>query len=161
QRPADQRAGAGVDRGRARPAPRGDPARALRAGRADGDRRGTRRRGGSGRRHRRRRAALTLGPALAESVRMPRAPLESGGGSADDGRTTARFGVTMVTVVRNGAATLERTIQSVLAQRGTDLDYLIVDGDSTDGTRDVIRRYQGRLRWLSEPDRGLYDAMNK
>src|SRR5262245_23017238 len=92
---------------------------------------------------------------------MPRAPLESGGGSADDGRTTARLGVTVVTVVRNGAATLERTIHSVLAQRGTDLDYLIVDGDSTDGTRDVIRRYQGRLRWLSEPDRGLYDAMNK
>jgi glycosyltransferase involved in cell wall biosynthesis len=64
-------------------------------------------------------------------------------------------------VVRNARATLERTIRSVLAQRGPELDYLVVDGASTDGTLDVIRAHEARLRWISEPDRGLYDAMNK
>jgi glycosyltransferase len=64
-------------------------------------------------------------------------------------------------VVRNARATLERTIRSVLAQAGPDVEYLVIDGNSSDGTQDLIRAYEGRLRWLSEPDRGLYDAMNK
>lgn len=64
-------------------------------------------------------------------------------------------------MVRNARATLERTIRSVLAQRGLDLDYLVIDGASTDGTLDVIIAHTDRLRWISEPDRGLYDAMNK
>jgi len=75
--------------------------------------------------------------------------------------STERPAVTVITAVRNGRATLERTIESVLAQTFAPLDYLIVDGASTDGTRDLIERYAGRLRWVSEPDRGLYDAMNK
>jgi glycosyltransferase involved in cell wall biosynthesis len=64
-------------------------------------------------------------------------------------------------VVRNARATLERTIRSVLAQAGPEVEYLVIDGDSSDGTQDVIRAHEGRLRWISEPDRGLYDAMNK
>lgn len=73
----------------------------------------------------------------------------------------ARAGVSVVTVVRNGVATLERTIRSVMTQAHPDLDYVIVDGDSSDGTRELIRSFEQRLRWISEPDRGLYDAMNK
>lgn len=70
--------------------------------------------------------------------------------------------VTVVTVVRNGAATLERTIESVLAQDQPGLEYLIVDGGSTDGTVDIIQRYAARLAgWVSEPDRGISDAFNK
>ena len=75
--------------------------------------------------------------------------------------SSAPAGVCVITVVRNGVRTLERTILSVLAQTHPDIDYLIVDGASTDGTLELIRRYEPRLRWLSEPDHGLYDAMNK
>lgn len=71
--------------------------------------------------------------------------------------------ISIITVVRNGAAVLEETILSVLEQKRTrDLDYLIIDGGSTDGTVQVIERYADQLRyWVSEPDCGTYDAMNK
>lgn len=70
--------------------------------------------------------------------------------------------VSIVTVVFNGAATLERTIQSVLAQRGPAMEYIIVDGGSTDGTLEIIKRYEDQLEcWVSGPDTGIYDAMNK
>lgn len=70
--------------------------------------------------------------------------------------------VSIITVVYNGAATLERTIESVLAQGYPDLEYIIVDGGSTDGTVDIIKRHGKALsRWVSEPDQGIYDAMNK
>jgi len=69
--------------------------------------------------------------------------------------------VTVITVVRNAEKTLERTIQSVLEQTHPSLDHLIMDGRSTDGTLDILRKYQHCVRWISEPDRGLYDAMNK
>src|SRR5690349_188109 len=70
--------------------------------------------------------------------------------------------VSIVTVVLNGAGTLERALQSVLQQSFRDYEYLIIDGGSTDGTLDIVRKYEARIRyWCSEPDDGLYDAMSK
>jgi glycosyltransferase involved in cell wall biosynthesis len=70
--------------------------------------------------------------------------------------------VTVITVCLNSAKTIQRTIDSVLHQSFTDIEYIIVDGGSTDGTLDIIKRHRSHIRHLiSEPDRGLYDAMNK
>ncbi|MBR1682954.1 MAG: glycosyltransferase [Bacteroidaceae bacterium] len=73
--------------------------------------------------------------------------------------------ISIITVAYNSAATLEDTIQSVLSQTYPDIEYIVVDGDSTDGTAALLRRYesrfQGRLLWVSEKDNGIYDAMNK
>ena len=73
--------------------------------------------------------------------------------------------ITVITVCRNSAATLQDTLESVLAQSWTGYEYLVVDGGSTDGTlemlQDVEGRFHGRLKWISEPDNGIYDAMNK
>jgi glycosyltransferase involved in cell wall biosynthesis len=69
--------------------------------------------------------------------------------------------ISIITVVRNAAGSIERTMQSVLAQPCRSLEYIVIDGGSTDGTVDIIRKYAGRLSyWVSEPDRGIYDAMN-
>jgi glycosyltransferase involved in cell wall biosynthesis len=76
--------------------------------------------------------------------------------------TAARPRVSVVTVVRNGAAHIERAIQAVLGQTYSNLEYIVVDGASTDGTVDIIRRFEHRIdHCVSEPDRGIYDAMNK
>lgn len=70
--------------------------------------------------------------------------------------------VSIITVVRNGADTLPDCIASVLAQTYPDIEYLVVDGASTDATLDVIRSFGSKIaRVISEPDRGPYDAMNK
>lgn len=70
--------------------------------------------------------------------------------------------ITVVTVVYNGVEDLEKTIQSVLNQTYPNIEYIIIDGGSTDGTIDIIKKYQGRLAyWVSEPDEGIYYAMNK
>lgn len=70
--------------------------------------------------------------------------------------------VSLITVTYNSALTLWQTIESVVAQDYTNIEYIIVDGNSTDGTQDIIRSYNGSIsNWLSEPDNGLYDAMNK
>jgi glycosyltransferase involved in cell wall biosynthesis len=70
--------------------------------------------------------------------------------------------VTVVTIVRNGRDSLEKTILSVIGQDYKNIEYILVDGGSTDGTLEIIRRYDDRIDyWLSEPDRGIYDAMNK
>ena len=73
--------------------------------------------------------------------------------------------LSIITINRNNAAGLEKTMQSVLSQTCTDFEYVVVDGSSTDGGVEVIKRFAdrfgGRLRWISEPDKGIYNAMNK
>jgi len=70
--------------------------------------------------------------------------------------------ISLITVVYNRAATIERTILSVFEQSYTDVEYILVDGASTDGTLDVIRKYENRIsRIISEKDNGVYDAINK
>ena len=70
--------------------------------------------------------------------------------------------ISVITVVYNGVATLEKTLQSVFSQTWPQIDYVLVDGGSTDGTLQVIDQYKSRLgAFVSEPDKGIYDAMNK
>ena len=70
--------------------------------------------------------------------------------------------ITVVTVVFNGEATLEHTIQSVVNQTYDNVEYIVVDGNSTDRTLDIIKKYEDKIDyWQSEPDKGIYDAMNK
>lgn len=71
--------------------------------------------------------------------------------------------ISIITVCYNAAEYIAQTIESVLGQSWPELEYIIVDGGSTDGTLDVVRRYaeDSRLRWVSGPDRGIADAMNK
>lgn len=70
--------------------------------------------------------------------------------------------ITVVTVVFNGAKVLEETIQSVINQTYSNVEYLVIDGGSTDGTLDIIRKYEHVIDyWVSEKDFGIYDAMNK
>lgn len=70
--------------------------------------------------------------------------------------------VSIVTVVKNGAGHLAACMESVFAQSWPDVEYIVIDGGSTDGTLDIIRRFEDRIDyWVSEPDRGIFDAMNK
>jgi glycosyltransferase involved in cell wall biosynthesis len=70
--------------------------------------------------------------------------------------------VSLVTACFNAAPTVEETLRSVLAQTGAELEYIIIDGASTDGTAEIIRRFAPQLaHFTSEPDRGQVDALNK
>lgn len=70
--------------------------------------------------------------------------------------------ISIITVVYNNVATLGDTIESVLAQDYANIEYIIVDGQSTDGTVELVRSYGKRIhRFISEKDNGLYDAINK
>nr|WP_263458985.1 glycosyltransferase family 2 protein [Bathymodiolus platifrons methanotrophic gill symbiont] len=67
-----------------------------------------------------------------------------------------------MTVVFNGAEHLEQTINSVIGQTYDNVEYIIIDGGSTDNTLEIIKKYEGQIDyWVSEPDGGIYDAMNK
>lgn len=74
-----------------------------------------------------------------------------------------RFSI--ITIAFNSEKTIGRTIRSVLGQTCCDYEYIIVDGASKDNTLDVVKQYEpqfnGRMKWISEPDHGIYDAMNK
>lgn len=71
----------------------------------------------------------------------------------------------IITISYNSKKTIEHTIKSVFSQSYTDFEYIIIDGASTDGTLEIIKKYEplfdGRLKWVSEPDHGIYNAMNK
>lgn len=70
--------------------------------------------------------------------------------------------LSIITINRNNAAGLRRTIESVVSQTYTDFEYIIIDGASTDGSVEVIREYADNISyWVSEPDKGIYNAMNK
>ena len=72
--------------------------------------------------------------------------------------------LSIITINRNNATGLEKTLQSVAAQTFKEFEYIVVDGASTDGSVEVIKKYEPRfthLKWVSEPDTGIYNAMNK
>src|SRR6266849_8736336 len=70
--------------------------------------------------------------------------------------------ISLITPVFNSARYIEQTIRSALSQNYPNLEYFIIDGGSTDGSIDIIRKYESQISgWLSEPDKGMYDALNK
>ncbi len=102
--------------------------------------------------------------------RLP--PPAAGGRLAEGGRrlaspsplpaTAGEPVVSYITVVRNAVATLPRTLASVRAQRGAAVEHIVIDACSTDGTRALIEAHAGQIDYfVSEPDAGLYDALNK
>ncbi|MCT7528311.1 glycosyltransferase [Aliarcobacter cryaerophilus] len=70
--------------------------------------------------------------------------------------------ISIITVTYNVEETLENTIKSVLTQKYPNIEIVIIDGKSTDGTVEIIKKYESKIHfWISEPDLGIYDAMNK
>ncbi|MDB5001287.1 MAG: hypothetical protein JWR76_2364, partial [Mucilaginibacter sp.] len=70
--------------------------------------------------------------------------------------------LSVITIVYNNVRDIERTMLSVLNQTYQQIEYIVVDGASTDSTLDIIKRYENRIaRLISEEDKGIYDAMNK
>lgn len=73
--------------------------------------------------------------------------------------------ISVITATFNSGKTVRDTMESVLRQTHKDIEYLIIDGGSSDGTMDIVRSYEplfgGRMRYISERDKGIYDAMNK
>ena len=73
-----------------------------------------------------------------------------------------QFKITIITAVYNALDTLEQAILSVLEQTYPNIEYIIIDGGSTDGSVELIKKYSSRIYyWVSEPDRGIYNAFNK
>ena len=74
----------------------------------------------------------------------------------------AEIKISLITVTYNALGTINRCIESVIAQKYKGLEYIIIDGGSTDGTLQIIDQYKDHISILvSEPDKGVYDAMNK
>lgn len=70
--------------------------------------------------------------------------------------------VSIITVVYNADNCLEETIKSVINQNYKNIEYIIIDGGSTDNTLSIIKKYEKQIKmWISEPDNGIYEAMNK
>ena len=70
--------------------------------------------------------------------------------------------ISVITVSYNAQHIIEKTILSIINQTYKNIEYIIIDGGSTDGTIDVIKKYDSKItHWISEPDKGIYDAMNK
>jgi len=102
---------------------------------------------------------------ITSECHVPARPASNHGGQRQNSlsmseRTTPLISV--ITVVHNGAAQLRSTIESVLQQKRDDIEYIVVDGGSTDDTCDILKSFSSQLDyWVSEPDDGIYDAMNK
>ncbi len=103
-------------------------------------------------------------PTIEDYLRAPAHPLRQAGGSR---RARRSFNpdlplVSVFTIVRNRKETFPGAIRSVLSQTYPNIEYIIVDGASTDGTLDVIKQFDDKIDlWISEPDRGTSDAINK
>src|SRR5665648_1202204 len=69
--------------------------------------------------------------------------------------------ISVITPTLNHAQFIEDTIRSVLSQNYPNLEYIVIDGGSTDGTQDILKRYNDSISWISEPDKGQVDAINK
>ena len=70
--------------------------------------------------------------------------------------------LSIITINYNNCSGLEKTIQSVIKQSFTDYEWIVVDGGSTDGSKELLEKYQNHFAfWVSEPDNGIYHAMNK
>jgi glycosyltransferase len=70
--------------------------------------------------------------------------------------------ISIITAVRNNKNFIEDAMKSVLVQKYPYIQYIVVDGNSTDGTLDIIKKYEGKIsKWISEPDSGIYEALNK
>lgn len=70
--------------------------------------------------------------------------------------------LSVITINYNNCSGLKKTIESVVNQTATQFEYIVIDGGSTDGSVDVIKEYSDKIDyWVSEPDRGIYNAMNK
>ena len=70
--------------------------------------------------------------------------------------------ISLLTVSFNSASTIKDTIESIRSQNYKDIEYIVVDGNSTDGTINILKSYDSFIsKWISEPDKGIYDAMNK
>lgn len=106
-------------------------------------------------------------PVIMDYIRKTPAPGLLRGGLRVHGSFSKKSGpehplISIITVVLNGNKNLDQTIRSVLAQTYDNIEYIIIDGSSTDGSLETIRQYDSKIAyWISEPDRGIYDAMNK
>ena len=70
--------------------------------------------------------------------------------------------LSIITINRNNAIGLEQTIKSVISLKYSNFEYIVIDGASTDNSIDIIRKYASSITfWISEPDKGIYNAMNK
>lgn len=101
---------------------------------------------------------------VAPSLSPTAGRLQGGQRFAASGSQRVRLLISVITVVYNGAPQLRTTIESVLRQKRKrdDIEYIVVDGGSTDGSVEVLRSYENQLDyWRSERDSGIYDAMNK
>ena len=72
------------------------------------------------------------------------------------------FKISIITICRNIATTIERTLKSIVNQSFQNFEWIVIDGNSNDGTYEILQKYESRINTLiHEPDRGIYNAMNK